>query len=254
MTNIAYDPLYSAAKGSAEGTVKGIFDGMVELLKYFEERRKEPLVYPAAAFFVSPLDKKSNWSGKSLPFGVWYYNPVAQIQAGGSLDLFQNLLARLATQAETVKILSVTGFPWGLSNGLVYDALARTRKSASKRFLVVNPNDAKGQAILSEREIAGGVTRGSYIGEINIALDRAKQLKATGHDIDVRFYADYPFWRLFIFDSKLVFAQTYPKNSRGDITPVLGFHNFDREQYSLAEYFVHVFDTMFDHAVKAGLS
>lgn len=254
MTNAAYDPLYSLTKGTAEGTVKGIFDGMIELLKYTEERRKGRLVYPRTAFFVSPLDKKLNWSGKSLPFGIWYYNPVEEIQAGGSLDSFQNLLVKLTKEAETIKVLSVTGFPWGLSNGLIYDAIAETEKTKSKRFLIVNPKDSKGLAILSEREAAGGVTKGSYIAEIKIALERAKQLTNEGHDIDLRYYTDYPFWRLFVFDSRLVFAQTYPKNTRGDKTPVLGLHNFDEEQYSLADYFVHLFDTMFDHAVKESLS
>jgi hypothetical protein len=75
-------------------------------------------------------------------------------------------------------------------------------------------------------------------------------LKKGGHKIEISYYTDYPFWRLIIFDSKLVLAQTYPKDKKGDDTPVLGFHNFDKDQYSLADYFVYLFDKMFDHGRK----
>lgn len=251
---MTYDPLYSLAKGAAEGSVKGIFEGITDLLEYFDKRRKEPLIFPREAFFVNPLDNKLNWHGKALPLGMWYYNPVAELEAGGSRDKFRNLLVALSKEAETIKVLTVSGYPWASTDGLIYSAIGETEKNKSKKFLVVNPNDPRGQAILSERETAGRVTKGFYLNEVKMAKERVRELQRNGHDIQLGYYTDYPFWRLFIFDSKLVFTQTYPRDRKGDETPVFGFHNFDKEQFSLVDYFVHLFDAMFEHAVKEVLA
>jgi hypothetical protein len=254
MSNIAYDPLYSLAKGTAEGSVKGIFEGITDLLEYFSQRKKESLIFPRKAFFVNPLDNKLNWRGKALPLGMWYYNPVAEAEVGGSRDKFRNLLVALTKEAETIKVLTVSGYPWASTDGLIYSAVGETEKNKSKKFLIVNPQDPRGQAILSKRETAGRVTKGFYLNEAKMAIERARELRRNGHDIQLAYYTDYPFWRLFIFNSKLVFTQTYPVDKKGDETPVFGFHNFDKEQVSLADYFVYLFDVIFERAVKETLA
>lgn len=189
------------------------------------------------------------------PVGLWYYNPVyygpppseetKEKRLGEARARLKNAVAR----AHNVKILSSTGWTTYASKdvGFLHDTL-EAKSAGTLQFLLLHPEC---QNIIQERsEVSGLKPPSKYVQQIKDTTDWVLEFKQrhVGMNIDIKYYQQYPVWRVFICDDREVYVQPYLAEMLGDFAPIVGFRaSEDLTKYSMAKIFVQMFDRMFQH-------
>lgn len=242
-------PEYEFWCALAEGSTRGLFKSMTDLLSYFAGKEGYPKRgFPSGedGFMVYPTKENLELT---LPLGFWFYRPIGSDDKIRMefLALIADLIKRVGI---SVKILTVSGLPWSKNTQPIYKAIQERGRDVFYRFLLVNPEDERGKEIILERQRIGCAQKNEYFGEIETCRNIVKGLKNKKITAELKFYSDYPFWRLFIVNNKFVFVQTYPEDKAGDYSEAFGFHNLAQGRYSLADFFIYLFDKMFDEGLS----
>jgi hypothetical protein len=126
---------------------------------------------------------------------------------------------RINSNSSDLRILGATGWnTFGANDSPLHDVLNDFQGEI--KILLMSPDCP----YLSERATSVHMTEDNYKKEIQNSIEHCRELKNKNINIHVKFYTQYPIWKMVI-TGHFLWLQYYRLGSHVEETPVYGFYN-----------------------------
>jgi hypothetical protein len=123
--------------------------------------------------------------------------------------------------------------------------VALARKGGDVRFLLMDPNSPN----LGRRADDEGCSKEIWVQDIKATITRLKDISQKhGASIKIRFFSEYPLWRMLLVDRRLVYLNYFLDRHRFTDSPQITLKNSDM---GLLNVFQKMFDELWESASDA---
>jgi hypothetical protein len=194
------------------------------------------------------LLKKREIRGKfGLGCGCFYYTKTPG-------NDFWESLQKLYLVSNSVKILNATGYTTYVLDGLKrLETVLQQKTVGEVKFLLLDPEAS--EIIKVRCNETTNYTPSKYIWEIQQTTNMLQQwAKNTSLNISLRYFHQYPNWRMYIFNDMIMFIQPVLPERNSISSPVYGFLKvLNEKDISLFDQYLSVFDKTFSFSKEVKL-
>jgi hypothetical protein len=160
----------------------------------------------------------------SIAVALYYFRRASQVSAAGICKVYKSNGPSAAKALEKCKssfyYLGVSAKNTADDINIAEKLVALSKNSSYEiRFLIMNPDE---RANIEKRAYEEGTTADAWIHDMNSAIKRIQDIATQNRiTINIRLYDDYPLWRMFIIDKKIIYLNYALPSKKLNASPVL---------------------------------